>query len=222
VSTERWTETDEYLCGALLPPDPVLDAALTDARAAGLPAIDVAPNQGQLLHILARSIGARRILEVGTLGGYSSIWLGRALPDGGSMISLEIDPHHADVARANLRRAGLDDRVEVRVGRAATSLEALVGEGVEPFDLVFIDADKPSNPDYFDRALLVTRPGSLVIVDNVVRDGAVADAASSDPNVVGSRLVIERMGAEPRVVATAVQTVGTKGLDGFAIALVVG
>jgi len=222
MSQEQWTAIDQYLTDALLAPDEALEAALEASEAAGLPAIAVAPNQGRMLHILARSIGARRILEIGTLGGYSTIWLGRALPAEGGLISLEFDPHHADVARGNIARAGLADWVEVRTGRAIDSLPVLAGEGRGPFDLVFIDADKPSNPDYFVWAMKLTRPGSLIIVDNVVRAGAVADPASRDPNVVGVRRMNALIAAEPRAVATAVQTVGSKGHDGFALILVTG
>ncbi|MDA8061322.1 MAG: O-methyltransferase [Actinomycetota bacterium] len=220
MSDPRWEEVDAYLESVLLAPDPVLDATLADARAAGLPAIDVAPTQGALLQLLASAVRAEAILEVGTLGGYSTIWLARSLPPGGRLVSLEIDPHHAEVARANLARAGLDDRVEVRVGPARAGLGALVDAGEGPFDLAFIDADKPGNPDYFAEALRLVRPGGLIVVDNVVRGGAVAGAGSDDPGVVGSRRVLEAMGSEPRVLATALQTVGAKGYDGLAVALV--
>lgn len=220
MTTDRWTAVDDYLSAALLPDDPVLDSALADARAAGLPPIDVAPTQGMLLHVLAQAIGARRILEVGTLGGYSTIWLARALPAGGRLVSLELQERHATVARANLARADLDDRAEVRVGPAAASLAALAEEGGEPWDLVFIDADKPGNPEYLSWALRLTRPGSLIVVDNVIRDGHVADATSRDAAVLGSRQVLELMGAEPRLAATALQTVGVKGWDGFAVGVV--
>lgn len=217
-SQQQWADVDRYLVETLVPPDPALEAALADSAAAGLPAISVTPNQGKLLQLLALSRGARRILEVGTLGGYSTIWMARALPADGRLVTLELDPGYADVARANLERAGVADRVEVRVGRAVDLLPALVDE--EPFDLVFIDADKPSNPDYFRWAMRLTRPGSLVVVDNVVRDGAVAEGASTDPGVLGTRAVLAAMAAEPRVSATALQTVGSKGYDGFALALV--
>lgn len=220
MSQSQWTVIDDYLTAALLPPDAALDAALAASEAAGLPSIAVAPNQGRMLHILARSIGARRILEIGTLGGYSTIWLGRALPADGRLISLEFDPHHAEVARGNIARAGLGDRVEVRTGRAIDSLPVLAGERGGPFDLVFIDADKPSNPDYFAWAMKLIRPGGLIIVDNVVRGGAVADAASQDANVIGVRRMNAMIAAEPRAVATAVQTVGSKGHDGFALIFV--
>jgi predicted O-methyltransferase YrrM len=189
--------------------------------AAHLPAINVAPNQGKLLQLLARAQGARNILEVGTLGGYSTIWLARALPPGGRLVTLEIDPRYAEVARANVLRAGLAEVVEVRVGRAVESLAQLEAEGRGPFDLVFIDADKPSNPDYFRWALRLSRRGSVIIVDNVVRGGAVADGASEDPRVRGVRELNDLIASEPRVSATAVQTVGSKGYDGFALILVV-
>jgi predicted O-methyltransferase YrrM len=212
-----WTEVDHYFTEALVEKDPVLDEALAASDAAGLPPIAVAPNQGKLLHLLARMRGAKRILEIGTLGGYSTIWLARALPADGDLISLEYSAKHAEVARANLAAAGLSSVAEVRVGPALESLPELTG----PFDLVFIDADKRNNAEYFRWALRLSTVGSLIIVDNVVRDGRVVDAALDDANVRGTRAVIEAMGAEPRVSATAVQTVGTKGYDGFAMALVV-
>ncbi|MER6300470.1 O-methyltransferase [Kitasatospora sp. NPDC001539] len=217
-----WDAVDAYFCEQLVGHDPALEAATAAADAAGLPRIAVAPNQGKLLHLLALTQGARRILEVGTLGGYSTIWLARALPADGTLISLELDPRHAEVARGNLARAGLDKVAEVRQGRAADSLAALVEQGEEPFDLVFIDADKPSNPEYFRRALQLTRPGSLIIVDNVVRGGAIADADSTDPAIVATRALHELIAAEPRVTATSVQTVGSKGYDGFTLARVQG
>ncbi|AUY53248.1 O-methyltransferase [Streptomyces sp. CB01881] len=217
-----WDAVDAYFSEQLVGHDPALEAASAAADAAGLPHIAVAPNQGKLLHLLALTSGARRILEVGTLGGYSAIWLARALPAGGVLITLEIDPKHAEVARGNLARAGLERLAEVRLGRAADTLAAMVEERVEPFDLVFIDADKPSNPEYFRRALQLTRPGSLIIVDNVVRGGAVADADSTDPGVIGTRALHELVAAEPGVSATSVQTVGSKGYDGFMLARVQG
>jgi predicted O-methyltransferase YrrM len=220
VTLDLWTSVDDYLTASLLKPDEALDAAVEATRAGGLPEIQVSAPQGQLLHLLAKSIGARSILEIGTLGGYSAIWLGRALPPGGRMLTLELDPHHADVARSNLAHAGLADRVEVRTGRAAESLAELHEAGAGPFDFFFIDADKPSNPDYYGWAVDHARPGSLIVVDNVVRDGGVADAASSDPSALGSRQVVELAGADPRVGATAIQTVGTKGYDGFLLARV--
>jgi predicted O-methyltransferase YrrM len=221
VSQELWTEVDRYLEGLLVPRDPVLDAALATAAAAGLPPHEVAPNQGKLLHLLARLQGARAILELGTLAGVSTIWLARALPEGGSLVTLEADPGHAAVARENVARAGLAGMVEVRGGRAADSLAGLVDEGRGPFDLVFLDADKAGNPEYLGWALELTRPGSLIVADNVVRGGAVADAGSADPSVRGVRHFLELVAAEPRLSATAIQTVGAKGHDGLALALVV-
>ncbi|MFJ9773003.1 O-methyltransferase [Kitasatospora sp. NPDC101157] len=212
-----WNAVDAYISEQLVGHDPALEAATAAADAAGLPRIAVAPNQGKLLHLLALTQGARRILEVGTLGGYSTIWLARALPADGTLISLELDPRHAEVARGNLARAGLGEVAEVRVGRAADSLAALVEQDEQPFDLVFIDADKPSNPEYFRRALQLTGPGSLIIIDNVVRGGAIADATSTDPAVVGTRTLHELIAAEPRVTGTSVQTVGSKGYDGFTL-----
>ncbi|MGW2251165.1 O-methyltransferase [Kitasatospora sp. NPDC001660] len=215
-----WDAVDAYFSEKLVGPDPALEAASEAADAAGLPPIAVAPNQGKLLHLLALSIGARRVLEVGTLGGYSAIWLARALPADGTLITLEIDPKHAEVARGNLARAGLDKVAEVRLGSALDSLAAIGAEGAEPFDLVFIDADKVNNPAYFAWALKLTRPGALIIVDNVVRDGAVADADSTDAAVVATRKLHDVIAAEPRVTATSVQTVGSKGYDGFTLARV--
>jgi predicted O-methyltransferase YrrM len=213
-----WTEVDKYFTDQLVAQDPVLEATLAASDAAGLPAINVAPNQGKLLHLLARMRGARRILEIGTLGGYSTIWLARALPEDGQLISLEFNPKHAEVARANIASAGLADRVEIRVGPALESLPELTG----PFDLAFIDADKVNNLEYFRWALQLSTVGSLIIVDNVVRGGRVVNAADDNPAVVGTRRLIEALGAEPRVSATAIQTVGSKSYDGFAFALVVG
>jgi predicted O-methyltransferase YrrM len=220
MSEDRWSAVDRYFAEQLLPDDQALEAALEASAAAGLPAINVSPNQGMLLQLLARAIGARRILEIGTLGGYSTIWLARALPVDGRLITLEADATHADVARANVARAGLASIVEVRLGRALDTLPRLEGEGQGPFDFVFIDADKPNNTPYFEWALRLTRPGSLIVVDNVVRGGDVVDAASDDAGVLGVRRLLERIASEPRVRATAIQTVGTKGYDGFAIAQV--
>lgn len=220
MSQEQWTAVDRYFTDQLAPADEALTAALTTADAAGLPAINVAPNQGKLLHLLARIQGARTVLEIGTLGGYSTIWLGRALPDDGRLISLEYDPVHAEVARASLARAGLDKIAEVRTGPALETLPVLEAEGAGPFDFVFIDADKRNNPHYLEWSLKLTRPGSVIVVDNVVRNGAVADPSSDDPSVVGTRRMTELMAANPRLSATAVQTVGTKGYDGFALARV--
>ncbi len=220
-SEARWKQVDDYLGGLLLPPDPMLDAALAASDAAGLPAISVAPNQGKMLHLLVRVTGARRVLEIGTLGGYSTIWLARGLPTGGRLVTLEYEPRHAEIARANIARVGLADRVEVRVGSAHATLPALAAEKGAPFDLVFIDADKQSYAEYFDWALRLTRPGGLIIADNVIRQGAVADADSADERAVGVRRFYERVAAAgERVSATAVQTVGSKGYDGFALIVV--
>jgi predicted O-methyltransferase YrrM len=220
MAQDQWTAVDRYLTDLFVPPDPALEAALQASAAAGLPAINVSPNQGKLLQLLARAQGARAILEIGTLGGYSTIWLARALPEGGRLITLESDPKHAVVARANLARAGLAGVVELRLGPALETLPRLAAEGRGPFDLIFIDADKPGYPDYLAWALKLSRRGSLIIADNVVRGGAVADAASDDPRVQGVRRFSELLAAEPRVSATAIQTVGSKGYDGFAFALV--
>ena len=220
MNQETWTAVDRYLANLFVPSDPALDAALEASVAAGLPPINVSPNQGRLLQLLARMQRARNILEIGTLGGYSTIWLARALPVGGRLITLEFDPKHAEVARANLVRAGLGGIVELRVGRALDTLPQLAAEGRGPFDLIFIDADKPSTADYFAWALKLSRRGSVIVVDNVVRKGAVSDAGSNDPLVRGVRHFNELLAAEKRVSATIIQTVGSKGYDGFAIALV--
>ena len=217
---EQWTAVDDYGDGALIPADPTLDAALQAAEDAGLPDISVSPAQGKLLHLLALAKGARRILEIGTLGGYSAIWLARALPPDGRLITLEADPLHAEVARANLASAGLADVSEVRVGRALETLPLLHAAGDGPFDLIFIDADKPSYADYLAWSVRLSRPGSMIIADNVVRGGGVLDAASTLPGVQGVRRFMEALAAEPRVSATVVQTVGRKGYDGFAFAVV--
>ena len=222
MSENNWAEVDRYITGLFAADDAGLDAALTASKAAGLPAIEVSAPHGKLLMLLARSIGARRILEVGTLGGYSTIWLARALPADGRLLTLEADSKHADVARKNIERAGFGDIVEVRLGRALDTLAALeVGNG-EPFDFIFLDADKRNNPNYFAYALKLARPGSLIVTDNVVRSGAVVDPTSTDPNVTGVRSFLEIVAGEKRVVATAIQTVGAKGHDGFAIALITG
>jgi len=217
-----WTDVDRYFEQLLIPPDPALTAALAANAAAGLPAHDVAPNQGKLLHLLVRLRGARRVLEIGTLGAYSTIWLARALPLGGRVVTLEADPLHATVARANLGRAGLGVSVELLEGPALTTLARLVDEDCEPFDFVFVDADKPANPDYLAWVLKLTRPGSAIVFDNVVRRGAILGEGGEDPNVVGMRRLHERLAAEPRVTATALQTVGVKGHDGFTLVLVTG
>jgi len=216
MSQDLWTAVDDYIEGSLAPADAALDSALADSRAAGLMAINITAAQGKLLHILARSIGARAILEIGTLGGYSTIWLARALAPGGRLVSLEIDPKCAGVALRNIDRAGLSNSVEIHLGPALESLQTLSG----PFDLVFIDANKDQNPEYFARALELTRPGGLIIVDNVVRDGAVLQAESGDAAIEGVRRLYELMATEARIIATAIQTVGAKGYDGFSIALV--
>jgi predicted O-methyltransferase YrrM len=220
MSQELWTSVDRYITDLLAPSDPALEAALAASAEAGLPAINVAPNQGKLLQLLAQLQGARAILEIGTLGGYSTIWLARALPPGGRLITLEANPKHAEVARANLVRAGLAGVVELRLGRAQDTLPQLAAEGRDPFDLIFIDADKTGYPEYFAWALKLSRRGSLIIADNVVRKGAVADPASSDPLVQGVRRFHELVAAESRVSATVIQTVGSKGHDGFAIVVV--
>ncbi len=219
MSDDRWNAVDAYTTDLLQPPDPVLEAVISDS--AELPNIAVSPAQGQFLNVLALAIRARRILEVGTLGGYSAIWMGRALPEDGRLISLELDPHHAEVARRNIERAGLESKVEVRVGAALESLAALKKEGGEPFDLVFIDADKRNTPEYFSAAVDMSHAGSLIVVDNVVRQGRLIDADSDDPDTQGMRRLIEEMGADPGLRATVIQTVGVKGWDGFAFALVV-
>jgi predicted O-methyltransferase YrrM len=218
---ERWRAIDAFFADRLAYSDVVLDAALRASGDAGLPAIQVAPNQGRLLQLLALAIGAERVLEVGTLAGYSTIWLARALPPGGCLVTLEIEPRHAEIARANIARAGLDRVVEIRVGPALDTLARIEAERPPPFDLVFIDADKPSNPAYFDHALKLVRPGGLIVVDNVVREGRVIDpAVRDDPVVRGVHELCERIAAEPRVAATVLQTVGDKGHDGLLIARV--
>jgi predicted O-methyltransferase YrrM len=222
VNQEQWNEVDRYINEKLVPADAVLAATMEANGAAGLPSIDVAPNQGKMLHLLALTRDARRILEIGTLGGYSTIWLARALPEGGRLITLEVEPKHAEVARKNIERAGFGDVVEVRLGAAAESLAQLHAEGVEPFDLIFIDADKKNIPAYLDWALKLARRGTLIVTDNVVRDGAIVDAESTDASVQGVRTMFDQMAAEPRLSATAIQTVGSKGYDGFAMAVVVG
>ncbi|MFY9805794.1 MAG: O-methyltransferase [Pseudonocardiaceae bacterium] len=221
MTQQQWTAVDDYITGALLEPDEALDAALAASAAAGLPAIAVSPAQGKLLNLLAKMMKARRILEVGTLGGYSTIWLARALPSDGRVITLEYQQRHAEVARANIARAGLADLVDVRVGAALDTLP-LLAEDIEGelFDLVFIDADKQHNADYFTWSMRLTRPGGVIIVDNVVREGKVLDEQSEDRDVQGVRRLNDVMAADPSVSATVIQTVGAKGYDGFAIAVV--
>ena len=220
-TADLWRRVDEYFDGVLLSHDEDLERVQRASQAAGLPDISVSPSQGKLLHLLARGIGAQRILEIGTLGGYSTMWLARSLPPAGRLISLEIEPRHAEVARANLANAGLADRAEIRVGPAADSLEAMAAAAEPVFDLVFIDADKQSNLEYFRWAMKLTHPGSMIIVDNVVRRGRVADADDTSPAVTGVRRLIDAMAAEPRVEATTIQTVGAKGYDGLTFALVI-
>ena len=220
MTQEQWTAVDDYIAALFVPPDAALDEAQADSAVAGLPAIAVSPAQGQLLWILARAVGARRVLEIGTLGGYSTIWLARALPPDGQLVTLELDARHADLARANVARAGLAERVTVRVGPAAESLRRLADEGADPFDFVFIDADKAGYVAYLEGALRLARPGTLLVADNVVRQGRVVDAASADANVQGVRRFNERLAADTRLSAIVVQTVGSKGYDGLAIALV--
>lgn len=222
MKSEVWSHVDKYLFGLLLSPDATLEATLADSAAAGLPAIQVAPNQGMLLHLLARVRGARSILEVGTLGGYSTTWLARALPAGGRLLSLEFSPKHAEVARANIARAGLESVVEVIVGPAAESMKRLRDEGAGPFDFIFIDADKASYPEYLELSLELSAPGTVIVADNIVRGGRVLDASSGDADVQGVRRFLERLANEPRVDATAIQTVGVKGHDGFVLARVAG
>lgn len=221
MSNQTWDAVDEFLSPRLAPHDDALDAALARSRDAGLPDIAVSPMQGKMLEVLARSVAANAILEIGTLGGYSTIWMARSLGEGGRLVTLEADPRHADVARANLAGAGVSDRVEVRVGPAIDSLPTLEGDGAAPFDLVFIDADKPSIPAYFDWALRLARVGSLIVVDNVVRRGKLADSESDDDAVLACQELVNRLKGEPRVAATVVQTVGLKGHDGFVLATVV-
>lgn len=222
MDTDTWRAVDDYFIETLVPSDDALTAALAASAAAGLPPIQVPPPQGKLLMLLAQLVGARRILEVGTLGGYSTIWLARGLAAGGRLITLEVDATHAQVARSNLDRAGLADTVDVRLGRALDTLPQLEAEGAGPFDLTFIDADKPSNPDYFRWALRLSRPGSVIVVDNVVRGGKVVDASTGDAAVHGVRALMDLIAAEPTVDATAIQTVGAKSYDGFALAVVRG
>lgn len=220
MSEKVFDAVDRFIADHLVEDDPAFQAALEASEAAGLPAINVAPNQGKLLMLLARAIGARKILEIGTLGGYSTIWLGRALAPDGRLVTLEANPIYAEVARGNIARAGLTDRVELREGKALDTLPKLAAEGVGPFDLIFIDADKPGTPDYFLWAVRLARRGSLIVVDNVVREGAVLNAASEDASVQGMRRFFELAATDPRVSGTAIQTIGGKGHDGIAILLV--
>ena len=215
-----WSRVDSYFGDLLTPPDEVLPAALAANKKAGLPPIDVTALQGKFLEFLVRISGARRILEIGTLGGYSTIWLARGLPDNGCIVSLELVPLHAEVARANLSRAGVLDCIDIRVGPAIESLQSLSESGVAPFDFIFIDADKQGYPDYLEWSLKLSRPGTVIVADNVVRDGKVVDAECADPNVQGVRRFAELLAADHRVSTTVLQTVGAKGYDGFALAVV--
>ena len=220
MSEELWAKVDDYLVEKLIPADAGLTAAREANAAAKLPAIDVSPTQGKFLFLLAKVRGARRILEVGTLGGYSTIWLARALPEDGRLVTLEVEKRHAEVALKNIERAGLSGRVELRLAPAAESLAALVAENAQPFDLIFIDADKPNNPVYLEWAMQLARPGTLVIVDNVIREGAVIQSENEDESVRGTRRLFDLIAADQRLDATALQTVGSKGYDGFVVAMV--
>ena len=214
-----WQAVDAYIADKLLGADDALAAALANNEAQGLPPIDVSATQGKMLFLLAQIAGARRILEIGTLGGYSTIWLARALPEGGRIVTLELEPHHAAVARANLERAGVSDRVDILVGSAAATLAAMTDEA--PFDFVFIDADKLNNALYVSEAIRLGRPGTTIVVDNVVREGGVLEADSDDERIAGTRALFDMLSADPRLDATAVQTVGAKKWDGFVLARVV-
>lgn len=220
MSEELWTKVDDYLAERLIPADGTLTAAREANAEAKLPAIDVTPTLGKMLYLLAKVQGARRILEVGTLGGYSTIWLARALPAGGKLITLEIEKRHAEVALKNIARAGVAERVEMRLAPAGESLERLVKEGAEPFDFIFVDADKPNNPVYLEWALRLSRVGTIVVVDNVIREGAIVDAESKDESVRGTRRLFDLIATSPKLEATALQTVGSKGYDGFVMAVV--
>jgi predicted O-methyltransferase YrrM len=220
MDQEQWTQVDQYFTDLLVRPDQLLDAAREASDAAGLPQIQVAPNQGKLLMLLAQAQGARKILEIGTLGGYSTIWLARALPSDGRLITLEAVPTHAKVARANIERAGCADRVEVRLGRALETLPQLAAEGLGPFDFIFLDADKQTYPEYLKWCIKLSRRGTMLVADNVVRCGAVVDAASRDADVQGLRRFLDLLSSDPRVSATAIQTVGSKGYDGLALAVI--
>jgi predicted O-methyltransferase YrrM len=220
VSENQWTNVDEYFVGLFLPTDSALDETQQRSTAAELPPIAVAPNQGKLLQLLATMQGARRILEIGTLGGYSTIWLARALPADGRVVTLELEPRHAEVARENLDGAGLGDLVEIRIGPAASSLQALVDEAVEPFDFIFIDANKDGYPRYLELSLRLSRPGTVIVADNVVRGGEVVNASSTDELVRGVRTFLEMAADNDRIDGTAIQTVGSKGYDGFALLVV--
>jgi predicted O-methyltransferase YrrM len=220
MADQPWAAVDTYLCDLLLEPDPSLDAALEASREGGLPPINVAPNQGKLLNLLVRSLGAKSVLEIGTLGGYSTIWMARALPDTGRLITLEALEKHASVAQGNLERAGIAERVEIRLGPALDSLKQLAEQGAGPFDFVFIDADKENTRPYFEWSLKLSRVGTVIVVDNVVRAGGIADANVNDSQVLGMRKWLAEVNTDKRVDVTAIQTVGSKGYDGFALAYV--
>ena len=218
---QTWQSVDDYFESRLGLSDDILDAALSDSNKAGLPAINVTPAQGKFLALIVRAMRARRVLEIGTLGGYSTIWMARELPDDGELITLEISPKNAQVAQGNLDRAGISDRIRILVAPASDSLKRIIADRVEPFDVVFIDADKERSVEYFDAALALTRVGSVIIVDNVVRKGAIIDSSTSDAMVIGMQRLTERVAGESRVSATAIQTVGSKGYDGFILAVVI-
>jgi len=222
MTLELWTAVDTYIKEKMMPPDEVLAAAQQNGVDAGLPAIAVSPTQGKLLYLVARMCGARNILEIGTLAGYSTIWMARALATGAHIITLEMDPKHADVARKNFAMAGFADAIELRLGKALDLLPKLAAEDHAPFDLIFVDADKENIPGYFDWALKLSRPGSVIVVDNIIRDGKVIDANSEDPNIQGVRRLNDLIAKDSRVSATEIQTVGEKGYDGFALLLVNG
>ncbi|MEO9180729.1 MAG: O-methyltransferase [Acidimicrobiales bacterium] len=220
MNEEQWSEVDQYLVSLLVPVDHALETTLASSDEAGLPQINVAPNQGKLLMLLSRMSGATRVLEIGTLGGYSTIWLARSLPSDGILISLELESHHADVARENLRRADVESLVEIRVGPATQSLRQMIHDGIEPFDFIFIDADKEGYPEYLELSLRLSRIGTVIVADNVIRDGEVANSQCTDPRVLGVRTFLERAASEVRLDGTALQTVGSKGYDGFALFVV--
>jgi predicted O-methyltransferase YrrM len=220
MGQETWSAVDAYVCNRLIPGDPVLESTLRASEAAGLPHIHVAPNQGKLLHLLAKMQGARKILELGTLGGYSTIWLASALPQDGRLVTLEANPIHAGIARTNLEHAGLSHLVDVRVGKAMETLALLAGEGLAPFDFIFIDADKSGYPDYLEWSLKLSRPGTAIVIDNVIRSGGIVDSTSPDESIKAVRRMYDLMAENPRLSATAIQTVGIKGYDGFSLAIV--
>ena len=220
MSERLWSRVDSYIEDRLVPHDSALEAVLLANARAGLPPIDVSAAQGKFLNLMVRITGAKRILELGTLGGYSTIWMAKALPPDGQLVTLEYEPHHAEVARKNIDRAGFGDKVAIHVGPAAQTLPVIAADGAEPFDFIFIDADKPNNPIYLDWATKLSRPGTVIILDNVIRDGKILEPEHPDPRVIGTRAAYDLIGSHPRLDATALQTVGAKGWDGFAIAIV--